>query len=126
MKNRFFLLVIFLLNFSGLGNDLQICPTCPDSMPDTIKMQEIVESIGKPMIDSFTKKVKDEVYETKQKQDSAAKIVDSVYNEKFKKSIIGRVDHWPLLSGRMYYKYWLFWIYPNGDSLYYDTYDKIK
>jgi hypothetical protein len=121
MKQVFFLLIFFAINFSGSRGDVGLCVTCPDTIPDSIQMKQIIESVGDHIIDSFTNKLKEEVYITKQLQDSAAYIVDSVYNEKNKRKVVGRVDAWMMNMDEMVIYDWLYWIYPNGDIRYYDV-----
>jgi len=122
MKNSVFLIIFFWVNFSGASTRINICPTCPDTIPDSVLLKQIVESTAAPVVDSFVRVLKDEVYKVKMKQDSVTPIIDSIYNQKFKRRITGRIDQWFPVKGDGYKVYWRYYVYPNGDTLY-DTID---
>lgn len=124
MKQFFFTFMVLVLTANGTGQST--CVTCVDTTPaDTALYRRVYKEVA-PMVDSIVKEAKSKVDDARTTRDSLSVVVDSLYNDAFKKEATLKVDTWRSPDNVLHRWSWRFWIYPNGDTLYYRVIKKKK
>jgi hypothetical protein len=124
MKQIFGALFFVVVTSTSFSNGP--CITCIDTIPnDSEIIIKAYKEAAAPLIDSIRRDLAAEIDETKHKQDSLALVVDSIYQETFKKEVTLLIDKWVDQKGKAVRYFWKYFLYPNGDTLFSRTIPKM-
>lgn len=117
MKQIFVGLIFVVFTSTSFSNGP--CITCVDTIPsDSEKIVKLYKEAAAPIIDSFRRDLDTQVKETKMKQDSIALVLDSIYQQAFKREVTLLSEKFPLAKGGFMHWFWKYFLYPNGDTLF--------
>ena len=124
MKQLLFVLIVIVMTATGSGQGT--CITCIDEGVDTAEIMRLYREISPRLIDSAVRELNRNVLIKKRVHDSLSVFIDSVYQQTFKKEAVLTVDQWKDAQGRTHTVFWKYFLFPNGDTVFYKTVPKIK
>lgn len=124
MKQIFGALFFVVVTSTSFSNGP--CMTCVDTIPtDSQKIVKLYKDAAATLIDSIRRDLDTQIQETKQQQDSLTLVVDSMYQQTFKKEVTLLIDKWVDPKGKVVRYFWKYFLYPNGDTVFSRTIPKI-